>query len=186
MTGPQQPAAAPPGGAAPAAKVQVSGYIRGYELDLIAEARRAGNLPIGNRNAYLMLLREIMPDYEGDPYPGMTGALKVLVQNLVRIIDRLTVPPAPAPGPCDRYSYPHTPHAGCPGQAPEYPSERVYTVTAHDDAADAYNRAEQAYHQAKVGAEQALEDANRELDAADAALRATESSPGVPLPEYRS
>ena len=186
MTGPQQPAAAPPGGAAPAAEVQVSGYIRGHELEFIASARRAGNLPIGNRDAYLTLLRETTPDYEGDPYPGMTGALKALVQNLVRIIDRLTVPPPPAPGPCRRYPYPHTPHAGCPGEAPLNRLERVYTVTAHDDAADAYNRAEQAYHQAKIDAEQALEDAGAELDAADAALRATESSPGVPLPEYRS
>ena len=46
-------------------------------------------------------------------------------------------------------------------------------------------RATKSYQDAKVRAEQILCDAVNELDAAEAGLRQYETSPGIPLPEFR-
>ena len=59
-------------------------------------------------------------------------------------------------------------------------------MNAYELAGERFNRAGPACLKARREAERIVRDAEAEYAAAEAALTAFESSPGVPLPEYRS
>lgn len=58
-------------------------------------------------------------------------------------------------------------------------------VNAYEAACERFSRASQNYPKAKAESERIIREADEEFDAAQANLRQYETSPGIPLPEYR-